>query len=166
MLGTANTLRGKRRAALVATAGFLAVSAALVGKVAADLPIHCLHCQAVGVWELKASAPTNDKFQSCGWSMPGDSMDPFRTGNARSTFAKPDFTVDPKQTVHVRLEGPNLATVVTTNHEGGWVSCVSYLLVFLSLSQTRRGAMRRTRPNGSERGPWCTTREWKFASLP
>ena len=124
-------LQGKRRLALAVAAAALAASAALVGQVSADLPIHCLHCHAVGVWEFKASAPTSTKFQGCGWSMPSDSLDPFRSG-ARSLFSKPNFAVDRKQTVHVRLEGPNLATVVRKNSKGGWVSLVLALVACLS----------------------------------
>eukprot|EP00591_Stephanopyxis_turris_P011325 CAMPEP_0195529968 /NCGR_PEP_ID=MMETSP0794_2-20130614/32658_1 /TAXON_ID=515487 /ORGANISM="Stephanopyxis turris, Strain CCMP 815" /LENGTH=69 /DNA_ID=CAMNT_0040661357 /DNA_START=44 /DNA_END=250 /DNA_ORIENTATION=+ len=39
-----------------------------------DLPIHCLHREVVGTWELHVGASSTEKDRSCGHEQPDDIM--------------------------------------------------------------------------------------------
>ncbi|KAL1528019.1 hypothetical protein AB1Y20_009388 [Prymnesium parvum] len=67
--------------------------------VLADLPVHCLHHDIAGRWELHIGAPSAEA-QRCGAHTPGQTADP---------MAKAEGVVRPRRLYRVSLVSPNLA---------------------------------------------------------
>lgn len=78
----------------------------------ADLPIHCIAEDVVGVWELRMGPRSNDPDVSCGHAQPDD--------NAKNLRMKQLQHVDKK--VQVSLAFPNVARLARENEEvvGTW----------------------------------------------
>ena len=70
----------------------------------ADLPVHCVHRDIVGVWEVARSGDGDDASEHCGHVFP-DRVMTMPAADVR--FASPGFTADPSRSFHVQLCNPN-----------------------------------------------------------
>jgi len=87
----------------------------VVVVVNADLPVHCLHSETLGVWNVKMSAVSPDgKRATCGHHAPDKVM---TMVNEKVDPENPPFEV--QETVQITLSDPNIATN-SNGKKGTW----------------------------------------------
>lgn len=86
-----------------------------LASVFADLPVHCLHSETLGVWDVKMSAVSQDgKRESCGHHLPDKVM---TMVNEKVDPENPPFEV--AETYTITLSDPNIAKG-SDGKEGTW----------------------------------------------
>jgi cathepsin C len=98
----------------IALLALVATPALLTTTVVADIPVHCLHRQTVGVWNFKLGSNKNDDTLTCGHKLP-DSVMTMVDNHVR--YDTPNFDVDKEY--KVTLSNPNIATD-EEGHKGTW----------------------------------------------
>jgi len=89
----------------------LVVAACVLMAARADLPVHCLHGETLGVWTLNMGSDDQDARVTCGYEMPDDNV---------QHFTSYTYSLQTKSTLEVELTEPNVATVVGTGIKGTW----------------------------------------------
>jgi len=79
--------------------------------VQADLPIHCLHSQALGTWEFHLAKPSANRDENCSYQRPDDNI---------QHFSRYQYKLEPDSTLSIRLSEPNVASIVGTEKKGTW----------------------------------------------
>ena len=80
----------------------------------ADLPIHCMHSEVLGTWDIHLGQSTTEKDPSCGHAQPDSIMTMPERG---IDFAHPHFSVKKKTTI--TLSNPDQA-VDGNGNKGTW----------------------------------------------
>jgi cathepsin C len=80
----------------------------------ADIPVHCLHRQTVGVWNFKLGSNNNDDTLTCGHKLPDSVM---TMVDKKVRYDTPNFNIDTNY--KVTLSNPNIATDDNGN-KGTW----------------------------------------------
>lgn len=93
----------------LAAAALVAV-AALAGRAAADLPVHCLRGEVAGRWSFELGRDDNDNTLRCGHRVPDTNLD---------HFTKEGFNLEVVDKVEITLTEPDLA-VDDKGNRGEW----------------------------------------------
>jgi len=82
---------------LVVLVGFLAAG------VFADLPIHCIHSEVLGIWRFDLGSDRFDNTVTCGYELPDDNV---------QHFTKYAYKLQVERSFEIQLSQPNVATLV------------------------------------------------------